>query len=394
MAERITHNPHLEIMPNHAGPHYNILWNTLTQNGMTVEQAIQALDNSWNQNHNNWTQRWDQQEINDATATEAIQLQQQQEDERCVAAMAETQTREETADKEKKKMKDFNNTIAVGSYIAPWPAQYTLHQIEDFKYVELWYLTPEGCTDTTQHQKTLNDDTFGLTKIDDVVTLKSISSVKASKNVIPDAELSFHQMLMAKNTLIPLMTKYQWSEKVVNTSAQFFTQLEIHPYHQHELGEQALITYQARVRREWHDQLRLDRMFNIAIINEDLLQNIYKEILDKAQLQSLNEVSTPSQNLSSYELTNDIPFLSYLSTETHNFCSAICIIQHRTTQPLSSCTMHCTMLHAPNMHHTPPPPIDQGLPQQPLHPRKLTRGEPHPKKLQRQIPYKISQWQL
>ena len=44
MAERITHNPHLEIMPDHAGPHYDVLRNTLTQNGMTVEQAVQALD--------------------------------------------------------------------------------------------------------------------------------------------------------------------------------------------------------------------------------------------------------------------------------------------------------------------------------------------------------------
>ena len=124
-----------------------------------------------------------------------------------------------------------------------------------------------------------------------MVTLKSISSLKASKNVVPDAELSFRQMSMAKNVFIPLMAKYQWSEKAINAFAQFFTQLELHPLRQREFGERALITYQARVRREWHDQLKLGSGFNLGILNEDLLQSIYRELLDQAQLRSLSEVS-------------------------------------------------------------------------------------------------------
>ena len=194
-------------------------------------------------------------------------------------------------EKKKLKMRDFDDATIVGNHIAPRPAQYALRRIEDFEYVELWYLTPEGCSDATQLQLTQHDDTFGLTKVDDVVALKSIYSLKASKNVVPDAELSFRQMSMVKNTFIPLMTKYQWSEKAINAFAQFFTQLELHPLRQREFGERALITYQARVRREWHDQLKLGSGFNLGILNEDLLQSIYRELLDQAQLRSLNEVS-------------------------------------------------------------------------------------------------------
>src|SRR5271168_626455 len=157
--------------------------------------------------------------------------------------------------------------------------------------VELWYLTQEGCSDATQHQLTQHDDAFGLAKVDDMVTLKSFSSIKASKNVIPDAELSFRQMSMAKNAFIPLMAKYQWSEKAITAFAQLFTQLELHPLRQREFSERALIAYQAKVRREWHDQLKLGTAFNIGVINESLLQNIYRELLDQAQLLSLNEVS-------------------------------------------------------------------------------------------------------
>src|SRR5271168_5184425 len=138
--------------------------------------------------------------------------------------------------KKKLKMKDFDEATTVGNYIAPRPAQYALRCIEDFEYVELWYLMTEGCSDATQHQLTQHDDAFGLAKVDDMVTLKSFSSIRAFKNVVPDAELSFRQMSMAKNTFIPLMAKYQWSEKAITAFAQLFTQLELHPLHQREFG--------------------------------------------------------------------------------------------------------------------------------------------------------------
>jgi hypothetical protein len=154
--------------------------------------------------------------------------------------------------------------------------------------VELWYLTPEGCADATHHQSTQNDDAFGLAKVDDMVVLKSVSSLRALKNVVPDSELTFRQMSMAKNAFIPLMTKNHWSEKAINSFAQLFTKLELHPYRQQEFGEKALIIYQARVHREWHDQMKLGSAFNIGILNEDLLHNIYKELLNKAQLLSLS----------------------------------------------------------------------------------------------------------
>ena len=35
--------------------------------------------------------------------------------------------------------------------------------------------------------------------------------------------------------------------------------------------------------------------YNIGIINEDLLQSIYRDLLDEAQLQALSEVSTLGQ---------------------------------------------------------------------------------------------------
>jgi hypothetical protein len=289
MDNRIIHNPHLEIIPDHAGPHYVVLRDALTHNGMTPEEAIQALDDSWTQNHTARVQAWDQQVAEDEAAAAAVDPAQQ--DPQVPPDLPLPGEERAEGEKKKLKMKDFDEATTVGNYIAPRPAQYALRRVEDFEYVELWYFTPEGCSDATQLQLAQHDDTFGLTKVDDVVALKSISSLKASRNVIPDTELSFRQVSMAKNTFIPLMTKYAWTEKAINAFAQLFTQLELHPLRQREFGERALITYQARVRREWHDQLRLGSAFNIGILNEDLLQSIYRELLDKAQLRSLSEVS-------------------------------------------------------------------------------------------------------
>jgi hypothetical protein len=289
MDDRIIHDPHLEVIPDHTGLHYDALRTVLTQNGLSPEEAVQALNDSWTQNHAARVLAWDAQVENDAAVAAALA----QQNDPLAVPQDPPQQEDERAEGEKKKlkMKDFDDTSVIGNYIAPRPAQYALRRIEDFDYVELWYLTPEGCSDATQLQLTQSDDTFGFTKVDDVVALKSFSSLKASKNVVPDAELSFRQMSMAKNAFIPLMSKYQWPEKAINATAQFFTQLELHPLRQREFGERALITYQSRVRREWHDQLKLGSAFNLGILNEDLVQSIYRELLDKAQLRSLNEVS-------------------------------------------------------------------------------------------------------
>src|SRR5271156_4654302 len=293
MDDRIMHNPHLEAIPDHTGPHYQVLRDALVQNGMPMDQAIQVLDNAWTMDRDARILAWDQQVADDAEVAQQQVLQQQAPE--GPVPLAQPVLEEDVADVEKKKpkMKDFDDATTVGNYIAPRPAQYALRRIEDFEYVELWYLTTEGCSDASQHQLTQHDDAFGLAKVDDMVTLKSFSSIRASKNRVPDAELSFRQMSMAKNAFIPLMAKYQWSQKAITAFAQLFTQLELHPLRQREYGERALITYQARVRREWHDQLKLGSAFNIGIINDNLLQSTYKELLDQAQLLSLNEVSLP-----------------------------------------------------------------------------------------------------
>ena len=78
MDDRIIHDPNLELIPDHAGPHYGVLRDALVHNGITLEQAVQALNVSWAQNHAARIQAWDQQVENDVAAAAALAQQQQQ----------------------------------------------------------------------------------------------------------------------------------------------------------------------------------------------------------------------------------------------------------------------------------------------------------------------------
>jgi hypothetical protein len=119
MADRIIHDPHFEVMPDHAGPHYDALRDALTQNGMTLEQAVQALDDSWTQNHEARIQAWDQQVLDEAAALNGLGQQPQQDDIPMVPPEP-PQQHDEVADAEKKpKMKDFDDMTPVSNYIAP-----------------------------------------------------------------------------------------------------------------------------------------------------------------------------------------------------------------------------------------------------------------------------------
>jgi hypothetical protein len=95
------------------------------------------------------------------------------------------------AEKKKPKMNDFKAMTMVSSYIILCPFQYTLRHLKNFEYLELWYLTQEGCADAAQHQHTQNNNTFGLTKVDNVKALRQVSVLRAFKNTVLDANMSF-----------------------------------------------------------------------------------------------------------------------------------------------------------------------------------------------------------
>ena len=279
-AERIARNPHFDTIPDHAGPHYNAIRTILVNTGITNEQAVKTLDTSWINSQEERIQAWDQQVLEDEAAhQEERRLAQEQDDQQRAQQELELENERREVEKRKLKMNDFDENAMVDDFIGPRPSAYALRRLAEFEYAELWYFTQEGCADA-MHQRT-----------HDVVSSRPVSALKASKNVVQDADLTWRQMEMAKITLFQYIAKCGWAEKAVTTLAQFFMNLGAHHYRERDYGEHALLSYQARVRRDWHDGLELGAGFNIAIINETLLQSIYHEIMNKKQVEAINEVS-------------------------------------------------------------------------------------------------------
>jgi hypothetical protein len=86
-----------------------------------------------------------------------------------------------------------------------------------------------------------------------------------------DNNLTWRQMTMAKNSILQHMTKAKWPNEHVEALANFFVSLDLHEMRLQPNGEEILLLYQARVRREWHDALKHNDGFNITIINDVLM---------------------------------------------------------------------------------------------------------------------------
>ena len=88
--------------------------------------------------------------------------------------------------------------------------------LTNFKYVNLFYFTSEGCTATSEESKAVAEESFSITNDNGVLALKLIPSFKAYKNIVKDKDLTWRQMMTGKNMMLRHMGKLGWPEKHIN----------------------------------------------------------------------------------------------------------------------------------------------------------------------------------
>jgi hypothetical protein len=341
---RIERDPRLEIPPNFASAHYDPICAIIVNTGATEEEALTQITGAWQQENEARREAWDLQIQEDQVAQEeADQLVRE-------IIQEEEDTARREHEKKRPKINDFDTGCSVGAFIAPRPSTYAINKLESFDYIELFYFTREGCLNAQSHQRTEADDTFGLSRVGDHISFRSISAVRSSKNVIQDIDLSWNQLTYAKSSYLQHLSKAGWPQKHVDALAHFFIALESSAFCARTHGEKILITYQARVRRHWHDQLKHESgtAFNIALIDDSLLETISNEMWDVAHAESKREVSTPSHLIPS-STTNLV----------HTLCTLpICLDLMRRLRHLlhwDPCYVHNYLPHhlfLDSLHHT------------------------------------------
>ncbi|KAF5383221.1 hypothetical protein D9615_004780 [Tricholomella constricta] len=301
MAALLVRDPHLEVCPDFESEPFEPMRALMRNTGLTDEQAVEALREAWVTRNNQLRDRWVQEaEARAAEAEAAAQQQQQEEEERLRREQMEMQQQQEqeqrpddqqvdegrlgTAGEEQRrtklKLRSFDPNLSVASVIVPRPSSYAINKLANFEYCELWYFTQEGCEDAQRSQRSEADDAFGMARMGEMVMLRPVAAVQASKRVVQDADLTWEQFHYAQRSFVEYVLKAGWPEDHAQSLVRFFVHLENSPYINRENGRRILLTYQARVRRNWMDVMKQSEgaVFNIALINDDLMEAIARDL--------------------------------------------------------------------------------------------------------------------
>lgn len=291
-------DPALEVCPGYdSNVHEPLRVALMHRFALTEEQAIVRLTDIWTADRTQRAEAWNRQRVEQQQAEE-LALREQREEEEEQRRLEEQEAEQERKDAEKKKPKinDFDSALASPSVIVPRPSQYAIQKLASFEFVEMWYFSPEGCAEAACNHRSQADDAFGLAASNDILTIRPVASVKASKNARPNYELTFSEFLQGKNSYLHHIKQSSWPDKHINALAEFFWNLENHPARSNPNGDAVALQYAARIRRQWHDDLKNNtgKAFNIAIINENLMNSMMFEVNASIQTKVMRKVSIPA----------------------------------------------------------------------------------------------------
>ncbi|KAJ7734422.1 hypothetical protein B0H16DRAFT_1327555 [Mycena metata] len=291
---RILFDPSLETCPDYSSETYDAIRSKFITETVDEDAAAAVLAEAWHTDRDLRKEAWDEQ-VQDDAEREAEAVQQRADE-----AAAEKAEAEAERAKKRPKLPAFDAKATVPNVLQPRPSNFAKHKVAAFEYVDLWYFTVEGCRDADSIRSgSAADEAFGLTQSDNLLELKPMSSYKAAKRVVRDEDLTWSQVAIAATGLLQEMEAAQWPKDYLTAFASFFYALGNHHFHMRGApGEAALVIYQARTRRSFHDDLKAGKAFNIAVINSVLLDSIQAEYNSSVQQDELALVCNlfPRQN--------------------------------------------------------------------------------------------------
>ena len=255
---------------------------------------------------------------------------------------------DEDTPRRKIKLKDFEeNSVVKTTPAAGRPSKYALKKLSEFEYVELYYFTIEACRDAAEHERSMADDAFTISKTNDTMALRPMNAYKLSSKAVPDHRLTWTEISTAKTKLLRCMQEVKWPPKHVEALAGLYVNLDAHEIREEESGEETLVQYHAEVRREWMEAIignGIQRPFDISCINENRLRTIATKILHQKQLNLVHRsVKTFLLLILRMRLHSHLPPLPFLffcaSTCTPALAAAYSLHPHAPFFSASTCTL-------------------------------------------------------
>ena len=295
---RILEDPTMAICLSFEGVDWDLLRQSLIDahrdnQPLTPDEAMQNPKDTWGRKNHHKVATWNAQLEQDwVEREEQDRLANKEEDIRHARCNREDEEQCQEAEKKKPKLNPFNDDATCDNWIELRPSSYALSKIGNLEYVELDYFTIKGCKEAaTDANGSVSHDTLAFTQLKDTIAICPLASLRPSKTIHSDEELSWTEMFEAKNNMLHFMAKSGvWPEKHARSLALFYANLELHPRKWQDDGQQALILYQSRVRREWFDALKWNEGFNIVHIQENFLCSMAEVVSNAIRAKEIKQV--------------------------------------------------------------------------------------------------------
>ena len=291
----IVDNLNWVVCPNFGGPTWEYLRQSVVNAHqgdppMTLEQASQQMKDTWAEENQRQIAAWNDQVREDQMAQDELDRVAGEEVEAQWAQQEKDEgDRHKEAKKKKPKLIPYDLECRIEKHIQTRPALYTLNKIYNLEYIELNYFTPKGCREAaTDANRSISNDTLTFTQMGNTFVIQPMAAIRLSKHIRNDKDISWEDMLDAKNVILHFMAKScQWEDAHATSIASFFYNLETHQRKDQKNGKRTLLLYQSCVHRKWFNALKQGESFNIELIEEDLLHD-YAEEVSKAIQDSKN----------------------------------------------------------------------------------------------------------
>ncbi|KAH6918012.1 hypothetical protein BKA70DRAFT_1245937 [Coprinopsis sp. MPI-PUGE-AT-0042] len=287
-------DPTNDACPDHRSDTWRAVREMMMQGGSTEDQVTQRLDAAWQASHQKELAEWQ------AHLQQHLQHQHQQ----APGGQAGAAGEDGAVQRQQRKAKAvvFDTNAIIGNTLSAPIASSATTKLQNGQYVELDYFTRRGREATQQEYQGVSADSLGIVQLGPeqggALVLRPIRAMRASKNIRQDSNLEWEDINRARHTMMQHIIdtpSEAWPTAVVESFNLFFSRLDRHTIREEPYGDQAVVRYAARVRKEWHDQQLRGVSFNIGKINEQLLKNLKDEIMHEvkaneiAQLRALRQ---------------------------------------------------------------------------------------------------------
>ena len=233
---RIKIDPTRAICPGFEDPEWEFLRESMVNAHqgnppLTLDRAAQQLKDAWACENQRKVDAWNIQVQQDRVERDRLDT---EASEARAAQEAQQEKDAEEARKEVEKKKPKLCLIVQDRYVSKWigarPATYALNKLNSLEYVELDYFTTKGCREAaTDSNKSVSQDTLTFTQVGDSFAIRPMAALRPSKQIRNDEDLSWEEMMDAKNVMLHYMAKSgAWEDEHATALASFYINLDCH----------------------------------------------------------------------------------------------------------------------------------------------------------------------